>query len=137
MPEVVEEGELPAGIDEAWRLVGDFAGMVRALGAPVEVEGEGIGQTRSITMGDSVTVERLEERDEAARRLVYSIVSAPFPLVDYLSTMQLRAAGPDRTHLQWSSTFGVAPGATEEEACSLVRAIYQGGIAGLQKQLSG
>lgn len=137
MPEVVEEAELAAGIDDVWKLVGDFGGMVRALGAPVEVEGEGIGQTRNISMGDSPTVERLEERDENAKRLVYSIVSAPFPLVGYRSTMQLRALAADRTQLRWSGTFAAGPGATDEEVCALVQAIYQGGIAGLQAQFPG
>ena len=52
-----------------------IGGFLESMGLPVELTGEGIGQTRKIPMGATPTVERLEERDEDARRLVYSIVS--------------------------------------------------------------
>lgn len=133
MSGVQEECELGAGIDEVWKVVGDFGGFLDALGVPVELQGDGIGQTRRISLGSEPTVERLEERDEAAKRLVYSIVSGPFPLSNYRSTMQLGDAGAGRTRLAWSSTFQPAPGTPEDEACGLVLSIYQGGIAGLQR----
>ena len=132
MSGVREECEFGVGIDEVWKMVGDFGGFITALGIPVELDGEGIGQTRKITIGEAPTVERLEERDEADHRLVYSIVSGPFPFQDYRSTMQLRPAGPGRTRLTWSCTFQPTPGADEQEACNLVRGIYQGGIAGMK-----
>jgi hypothetical protein len=131
--EVKVEGEFGASIDDVWKLVGDFGGLIEAMGAPVELDGEGIGQTRSIAMGPGdPTVERLEERDEATKKVVYSIVSGPLPVVDYVSTMQLSEAGAGRTKLVWSSTFEPAPGASEDDAKNIVNAIYQGGIAGLQ-----
>ena len=49
MTEVREEGELGASVDEVWKVVGDFGGLLEAMGVPVELEGEGIGQTRKIT----------------------------------------------------------------------------------------
>ena len=133
MAEVREEGELGAGTEEVWKVVGDFGGLLEAMGVPVTLEGEGIGQTRSIAMGPGdPTVERLEERDEAAKRIVYSIVSGPLPVRNYRSTMQLSAAGEGRTKLVWSSTFEPAEGASEDQASQVVTGIYQGGIAGLQ-----
>ncbi|HEV3227249.1 MAG TPA: SRPBCC family protein [Acidimicrobiales bacterium] len=108
MAEVREEGELGVGVDEAWKLVGDFGGFVQALGVPVELTGEGIGATRTIRMGDPPTVERLEELDDAAMRLVYSIVSGPLPVTDYLATMQLFDAGDGRSKLVWTSRFDPA-----------------------------
>src|SRR5438132_3288478 len=105
MAEVREEAELGASVEEVWKLVGDFGGFVAAMGVPVELAGDGIGQTRTITMGPEPTVERLEERDDAARRLVYSMVSGPMPVTDYLATIHLSSAGGDRTTLTWSSTF--------------------------------
>src|SRR2546429_2438729 len=114
MAEVREVGEFGAGIDDVWKLVGDFGGLLEALGVPVELDGEGIGQTRKISMGPEPTVERLEERDENAKRLVYSIVTGTLPVANYVSTMQLAAAGDGRTTLTWSSTFDVPSGSTEE-----------------------
>ena len=132
MSSVQEECEFEVGIDEVWKMVGDFGGFITALGMPVELLGEGIGQTRKITIGTAATVERLEERDQDAHRLVYSIVEGAFPFQDYRSTMQLAEAGKGRTRLTWSCTFEPAPGHSEEEGCTLVRAIYQGGIGGMR-----
>lgn len=132
MAEVREEGELGASVDEVWKLVGDFGGFIEAMGLPVTTEGEGIGQTRSISMGAVPTVERLEERDESAKKVVYSIVSGSLPVANYLSTMLLSAAGDGRTTLVWSSTFDPAEGSSVDEASAVVTSIYKGGIAGLQ-----
>lgn len=137
MSGVQEECEFGVGIDDVWKMVGDFGGFITALGIPVELDGEGIGQTRKITIGDAPTVERLEERDEGAHRLVYSIVSGAFPFRDYRSTMQLAEAGEGRTRLTWSCTFEPVPGSSEEEGCTLVRAIYQGGMGGMKAYLGG
>ena len=76
MAEVHVAGELGASVDEVWKLVSDFGGMLEAMGVPVELMGpEGIGQERKIAMGPEPTVERLEELDNDAQRLVYSIQS--------------------------------------------------------------
>ena len=130
MAEVREEGELGAGIDEVWGVVGDFVGLIEGMGLPVESEGEGIGMTRTISMGPEPVVERLDERDEAAKKLVYSIQAGPIPVKDYVSTMQLSEAGEGRTKLVWSSTF--EPVGDEAAAKQMVSGIYTGGIAGLQ-----
>jgi hypothetical protein len=129
--EVHETAELGASVDEVWKLLSDFGGFIEAMGLPVELEGDGIGQTRSIAMGPVPTVERLEELDEANTRLVYSIVSGPLPVQNYRSTMQLTEVGDGRTKLDWSSTFDPA-GMDEADAVNIVSGIYQGGIGGLQ-----
>jgi Polyketide cyclase / dehydrase and lipid transport len=130
MAEVREAGELGASVDEVWKLVGDFIGFVEAMGASVEAGGEGIGMTRTISMGPTSVVERLEERDDAAKKIVYSIVEGPLPVSGYVSTMQLSPVGDGRTKLVWSSTF--EPVGDEAAATQIVRGIYTGGIAGLQ-----
>jgi hypothetical protein len=130
MAEVREEGELGVSADEAWKVVGDFVGLIEGMGLPVEVEGEGIGQTRKISMGPAPIVERLEERDEAAKKIVYSIVEGPLPVQNYVSTMQLSDAGEGRSKLTWSSTF--EPVGDEAAAKQIVSGIYDGGIKGLQ-----
>jgi mxaD protein len=133
MPEVHEEGEIGASVDEVWKLIGDFSGFPRAMGVPVTLSGEGIGQTREIKVGSDATVERLEELDDADRRLVYSIVKSALPVDNYRSTMKLEPVGEGRTKLIWSSTFDVREGGDEAQAATIVSAIYNGGIAGLQR----
>ena len=131
MAAVREETELGVSPAEAWKLVGDFVGFIEAMGLPVESEGEGIGALRTISSGPEPVVERLEERDEDAKRIVYSIVSGSLPVVNYRSTMQLAPAGDGRSALSWTGTFEPAPGVTEDGAASFVRAVYKSGIAGL------
>ena len=133
MTAVREETELGAAPDEAWKLVGDFVGFIEAMGLPVESEGEGIGALRTISSGPEPVVERLEERDERARRIVYTIVSGPVPVVSYRSTIEVAAAGAGRSALTWTGTFEPAPGVTEEKAISFVRSVYKSGIAGLHR----
>ena len=137
MAEVRREGELMASVDEVWKLISDFGGFIEAMGMPVELNGEGVGQTRTIRMGAEPTVERLEARDEDEKRLVYTIVSGPVPVSNYRSTMQLTPAGDARTTIEWSSTFDPAPGASEEDAVNTVERIYRGGIAALQARFKG
>jgi hypothetical protein len=133
MAEVHVTGELGASVDETWKLVSDFGGLLESMGVPVELSGpEGIGQERKIAMGPEPTVERLEELDNDAHRLVYSIQSGPLPVANYLSTMQLSAIGEGRTKLDWSSTFDPGEGFAETDAINIVSSIYNGGIAGLQ-----
>lgn len=130
MTEVREQGELGAGIDEVWKVVGDFPGFVEAMGLPVTTSGEGIGSTRTIELGGT-NVERLEALDNDAKRLVYSLVEGPLPVKNYVSTMQLSAVDAGRTRLEWSSTFE-PDGIAEADAIGAIRGIYRGGIAGLQ-----
>ena len=130
MAEVREEGELGASPDEVWKVVGDFVGLLESMGVPVEAEGDGIGMTRTISMGPQPIIERLEARDEAAKKIVYSIVEGPLPVAQYVSTMQLSEAGSGRTKLTWSSTF--EPVGDEAAAKQIVSGIYTGGIKGLQ-----
>jgi len=132
MAEVHESGEVGASVDEVWKLVGDFGGFPQAMGVAVELEGEGIGQTRKISAGRAPMVERLEERDEDAKRLVYSIVEGALPVTDYRSTMQLSAAGGGRTKVDWSATFEPVEGTSLEDASSILSRVYKGGIGGLQ-----
>ena len=132
MTQAQESGELGASVDEVWKIVGDFGGLIEAMGLPVTLDGEGIGQTRTVAFGTENMVERLEARDDDAKRIVYSIVSGPLPVTGYLSTMQLTPVGDGRCRLDWSSTFEPAPGSSADDAAAVIRGVYQGGIGALQ-----
>ena len=62
MVQVIES--VKADAKAVWDILGDFGGI--KIGGPVtafEVTGEGVGATRSITMGGALIVERLESYD--------------------------------------------------------------------------
>jgi hypothetical protein len=137
MAHVQVEGEIAATPDAVWALVGDFGGFVKALGAPVDLEGDGIGTLRTIKFGSKAVVERLDELDHEAKRISYSILEAgPLPVRGYQATMQLTPAGESACTLTWFSDFE-PEGASEEDAMKAVRGVYDGGIAGLRRHFAG
>ena len=133
MAQVTEEAVFNSSIEDVWKVVGDFEGFITAMGMPAEMEGEGVGQTRTIGSGPTAMVERLEELDESAHRVVYSIVSGPLPISNYRSTMQLTAEGTGATKLVWTGTFD----SDGDEATGIVTSIYQGGIGALKGRFGG
>ncbi|MGI8493370.1 MAG: SRPBCC family protein [Acidimicrobiales bacterium] len=133
MAEVKVEGEVDAPLDAVWKLVSDFRGFVESQGLAVTVEGEGIGTRRTVEMGASKFVERLEALDEETHSTSYSIVDGPLPATGYVATIALSASDASRTHVTWSSHFEPAPGHGEEELAEMVSRIYEGGIKGLQR----
>jgi hypothetical protein len=132
------EEEIAAGAAAVWALVRDFGGIQRWNDGLTScaADGDGVGAVRTIKMGDLTIRERLEKLDEANRSLSYSIVEGPVPAKNYLATIDLSAAGPNRTRVVWSSTFEPA-GATDEQLVQLFEAIYRQGIAGLRKAAGG
>ena len=135
MAECAVEDNITAHIDEVWKVVSDFPGVIALMGVPVESEGEGIGMTRSVAMGEAKIVERLEALDPATYSTSYSIVSGPFPLTGYYSTIRLAPAGDRETRITWSGRFE-PDGITEEEAVKMIEQVYAGGIKGIQKHFT-
>jgi carbon monoxide dehydrogenase subunit G len=133
--EAVVEDSIAAHIDDVWKVVSDFPGVIALMGVPVESEGEGIGMTRSVAMGESKIVERLEALDAATYSTSYSIVSGPFPLTGYYSTIRLAPSGDRATRITWSGRFE-PDGISEAEAVKMIEQVYAGGIKGIQKHFT-
>ena len=69
MTHVQVDGEIAAAPDAVWGVVGDFGGLVTALGGNVELDGEGIGTRRTIKRGSRAIVERLDALDADAKTI--------------------------------------------------------------------
>jgi len=135
--EVSETVAAPAA--KVWALVRDFGGIGKWAGPMLqnlEVEGSGIGAVRRAALpGGRSLAERLEAFDEPGRSLSYSIIEkSPIPVKSYLSKMRIVETGPNACRVDWSSTFE-PDGASEEQAQTLIRGVYNGGIAGIRKAL--
>jgi len=93
--------------DAIWQVISDFgaAGHYLAGVADCTVAGVGIGALRTLTSTDGSTiVERLEALDEVAHRLSYALLTDT-PFGDCLTTMSVRALGPNQAELAWSASF--------------------------------
>lgn len=132
---VEEEIEVPA--DRVWEMVRDFGG-IQAWNEGIDscdVEGNGVGAVRTIKMGGIEIQERLEALDDEKRAFSYSIVGGPVPAENYLASMIVAEAGPDRAKVTWQGTFD-PKGVSEEDCVNLFRGVYEGGIAALRKSLT-
>ncbi len=128
--------EIAASAAQVWDIVRDFGGVQRwSPGlSSCEVDKEGVGAVRTIKLGDMVIREKLESLDDATRTFSYSIVEAPLPLSNYLSTFTVADTEPGKSQITWSATFDAA-GMTDEQAAQMVEGIYHGGIKGLRGAL--
>ena len=129
--------EIPASVDQVWQLMGGFDSLPDWLPfIPKSVVTEG-GRVRSLTTSDGGTVvERLEAFDNRQRSYSYSIIQAPFPVVDYLSTIAVVAtADSNITRVEWSGSF-TPVNVSDADAEALFSGIYRDGLQALKNNFS-
>jgi len=137
MANVRIEDDIAAGADAVWAKIADFGGI--AEWSPgldkCELEGEGIGSVRRVTMGAIQITERLEALDEKGRSLTYSIIEGPMPIENYLATITITEVDEGRSHIVWTCSFD-APSMSDEQAQGMASGLegaYKGMIGGLQQ----
>ncbi|HDR2894046.1 TPA: SRPBCC family protein [Enterobacter asburiae] len=125
--------EIPASADTVWQLMGGFDALPDWLPfIPKSVSSEG-GRVRSLTTSDGGTViERLEAFDHRQRSYSYSIMQAPFPVVNYLSTITVHeTADSNVSRVEWYGEF-TPVNVSDADAQALFTGIYQDGLAALK-----
>jgi len=103
MASIRTEFEIDVDADRAWRVIGDWAdgpvGMARGYVVSSIVEDD----VRVVTFAKgNVARERLVARDEAARRIVYSLIGDTVCPTHDNTAMQIVADGPGRCRFVWS-----------------------------------
>ena len=129
--------EIPASVDQVWQLMGGFDSLPDWLPfIPKSMVSEG-GRVRSLTTSDGGTViERLEAFDNRQRSYSYSIIQAPFPVVDYLSTIAVVATADNNiTRVEWSGSF-TPVNVSDADAEALFSGIYRDGLQALKNNFS-
>jgi hypothetical protein len=140
METVTVEAMLEASVGRVWTLLGDLEAMAGAAGIEVEVNGTGVGATRTIRIGGQTMVERIDAIDHLGHRLTYTMVEGiPFPATRYGATMQLEAAAGQTTRLVWTGRFEPASADAAEIAATKRRIAdaYRGGIEQIRGALQG
>lgn len=129
---------------QVWAAAGDFGnlGWHPAVASTTVDQGENNrpGAVRTVTTKDGAKlVERLVARDDAARRLSYTIIDSPLPVSDYRSTLRVL---PDEagSRVEWSSRFRrkaekPLDGADDAGARRVIHSIYSGGLGNLKATL--
>lgn len=93
-----------------------------------------VGAVRRVTLGNGATgTEKLIRKDSKAYLLTYSFETAPLPVENYLSTIQLLpTCTPGHTHVVWSASFNCKPDLCSEMRRVLENDVYLAGIKALQ-----
>ena len=123
--------DIPASADQVWQLIGGFNSLPDWLPFIPKSELSEGGRVRSLQTADgAVVIERLQAFDNAAQTYSYSILQAPFPATDYLSTIKVQAQG-EGARVTWSGRFEPV-GVSNEEVEALFNGIYSGGLQALR-----
>lgn len=123
--------DIKASAEQVWQLIGGFNSLPNWLPFIPQSELSEGGRVRSLLTADgAVVIERLEAFDNAGKTYSYSILQAPFPATDYLSTIRVETQGQG-ARVTWSGRF-TAKGVTDEEVVALFAGIYQGGLEALR-----
>ncbi|WP_395406724.1 SRPBCC family protein [Pseudoduganella sp. UC29_106] len=127
--------EIPASADKVWQLIGGFDALPDWLPYIPQSELSEGGRVRTLANpnGEAI-VERLLSFDEEGRSYSYAILSAPFPVTGYRSTLRVLEAG-NHARVEWSGQFTPA-GVSDDEAVRLFRGIYQDGLKALAASFS-
>ncbi|GEL06386.1 SRPBCC family protein [Rummeliibacillus stabekisii] len=124
--------KISASPEKVWGLIGGFDSLPDWLPyIPNSKVSEG-GRVRTLANPDGETIiERLEVFNETERYYTYSIMKAPFPVTDYLSTIQvIEDTDSTSSHVEWSGSF-TPVGVSDQEAIDLFHGIYQDGLEAL------
>jgi hypothetical protein len=121
-------------VDAVWQVISDFGAGSTYLAMVTQclVQGAGTGALRTLTYLDgSVILERLDMIDEAAHSLSYTLLNDT-PFGSCLTTMALRALGPDQSELHWTADFQPTS-LPADEALSLMEGMLAGNCQALKQ----
>lgn len=91
----------------AWEKLSSFRGIEDYSPIAKSItEGSGVGATRSCFMPDNAEIkEELTKFDSDAMFFEYKILSGPFPISNYVSTVKVNALSNDSCEVVWSCSF--------------------------------
>ncbi len=139
MANVTVADHIKAPADKVWALIGPFKSIADWMPGfeSTEVEGAGVGAVRVITTADGGKVtERLLAENPSPLGYTYEILSSPFPIQNYVSTIMVVDEGDGSCTLSWVCNFEPVD-APEDELTQAFSDMYKGAIANIQSLTEG
>ena len=133
---VTERVDVAAPASKTWDRIKDFDGWQAwhpAFAGTAIAQGKGntVGTVRVLSAKDGAKfVEELVSHEAGSRTYQYRIIESPLPIVDYVSTLEVRENKGGSTVI-WSSHFGVEAGASGEEMRKVIAGVYRAGLDSL------
>ena len=133
---VVETVQLATTATRTWDAIKDFSAWPSwhpAFAGTQMIQGDGKskGAVRVLMTKDGGKfTEELVAFDAAARTYQYRIIESPAPVVDYVSTIQVKPTNTGSS-VVWSSSFQVKPGTSDNDAKKLISGVYRAGLDNL------
>jgi NADPH:quinone reductase-like Zn-dependent oxidoreductase len=132
---------IDAPSDVVWRLLRDFNShqawhpAIAASRIEADEPSDMVGAVRSFRLADgSMLREQLIALSDRDRELTYCLLEAPFPLVDYVASLRLKAVTEgDRTLIVWESRFRPPPERADDLRRMVAEQIYEAGFAALKE----
>jgi len=130
--------DLAAPAAEVWDLIGDFSSIHRwhpEVSAPVMRGPASPNTPRAERVFGERTeqelVERLVERDEPARRLVYTMPDPPFPITDHRAVLEVVERDAQHCTVVWTATFECSAETAQELESTMGDGVFAVGLDAL------
>ena len=139
MANVTVADQVKAPADVVWALIGPYGSISSWMPgiASADVEGAGVGAVRVLTTDDGGKItERLLAENPSPLGYTYEILSSPFPIQNYVSTIMVVDEGDGSSTMSWVCNFEPVD-APEEELTQAFSDMYKGAIANIQRMTEG
>ena len=135
---------IDAPIDKVWKVIRAYASnwdpeSPVKFGLSKGASDDQLACERTITLPNSwgQIVEKLDCLDDRSYRLVYSIVSSPFPCTGYVAEYQaFPITSSNKTFVRWFSNFEPNQETGGFNFQEVFTGVYSGGLAGAAKVLA-
>lgn len=142
MPETLASAIIPADAAAVWAVVRDFDGLPRwhpaIATSELETPGDSVGAVRHLTLEDGGEVrEVLVSLDDTRRSLTYEILTSPFPVRLYRSTIRVvPVTTTGESFVEWSLVFDCDADDADQLTRLFGEGVFGGGLAGLGAHFS-
>lgn len=117
---------------KVWNLMGGFDSLPNWLPYIIESNLSEGGRVRTLkNIEGEIIIEKLEDFNDEKKQYSYSIMSAPFPITKYRSTLIVKEHSEGVSEVTWSGSFEPEDGINEEAVIKLFNEIYSDGLKAL------